>query len=251
MLRSAAGKVMWVGRATVFLVGLAVILALVLGVASMALGANGQSFLLGKGNVATKVSTLVNRGVGPALDLRVEPGQPPMKVNSSAKVANLNADQLDGKSEAGFYAAGSKVSDSSHADHADTADNAAKLGNVAAGDYALSNDPRLSNPTITFNVSSNSSISWLIGNPSDYNSGSNVNPTLVLQRGMTYQFNVTVNGHPFRIASSASGPAYNVGVTNNDVMMGTVTFKVPMDAPSQLHYYCLAHPNMNGVINIQ
>jgi hypothetical protein len=40
-------------------------------------------------------------------------------------------------------------------------------------------------------------------------------------------------------------------VTNNAVMMGTVTFKVPMDAPSQLYYYWLAHPNMNGVINIQ
>jgi hypothetical protein len=34
-------------------------------------------------------------------------------------------------------------------------------------------------------------------------------------------------------------------------MMGAVTFKVPMDAPSQLYYYCLAHPNMNGIINIQ
>ena len=67
---------------------------------------------------------------------------------------------------------------------------------------------------------------------------------------MTYRFHVNVNGHPFRIASSSSGPAFNVGVTNNDVMNGRLTFKVPMDAPSQLYYYCLAHPNMNGVINI-
>jgi hypothetical protein len=42
MVRSA------VGRATVFLVGLAVILAVVLGVATSALGANGNPFLLGK-----------------------------------------------------------------------------------------------------------------------------------------------------------------------------------------------------------
>lgn len=102
-----------------------------------------------------------------------------------------------------------------------------------------------------FQVSSNSSISWLIDNSSDYVSGSNSNPTLVLQRGMTYQFNITVNGHPFRIASSPSGPAFNVGVTNNDSMLGTVIFKVPMDAPSQLYYYCLAHPMMNGIIDIQ
>src|SRR3712207_8561335 len=59
---------MWVGRATVFMVGLAVTLALILGVASSALGADGKPFLLGKRNVATAVSTLVKKGVGPALD---------------------------------------------------------------------------------------------------------------------------------------------------------------------------------------
>lgn len=36
MVRDALGKVMWVGRATVFCVGIAVILALVLGTASVA-----------------------------------------------------------------------------------------------------------------------------------------------------------------------------------------------------------------------
>jgi hypothetical protein len=96
MIRSAASKVMWVGRATVFLVGLAVILALVFGAASMALGANGKPFLLGRSNVATAVSTLIKRGPGPALSLRVGANQPPMVVNSAGKVANLNADQLDG-----------------------------------------------------------------------------------------------------------------------------------------------------------
>jgi hypothetical protein len=91
MLRSAAGKVMWVGRATVFLVGLAVILALLFGVASTALGANGKPFLLGRTNVETAVSTLIKRGPGPALRFVVAPGQPPMAVNSSGQVANLNA----------------------------------------------------------------------------------------------------------------------------------------------------------------
>jgi hypothetical protein len=41
-MRSAASKAMWVGRATVSVVGLAVIMALVLGVASAAFGANGD-----------------------------------------------------------------------------------------------------------------------------------------------------------------------------------------------------------------
>jgi hypothetical protein len=111
MLRSAAGKVMWVGRATVFLVGLAVILALVVGLASAAFGANGQAWILGQSNVATAITALGgNSGVnGPmvrltnnnadandtALDLRVQSGEAPMMVNSGTRVTNLNSDKLD------------------------------------------------------------------------------------------------------------------------------------------------------------
>ncbi len=101
MLRSAASKVMWVGRATVFLVGLAVILALLFGVASMAFARDGQSFILGQRNVAQSLSTLVRQGAGPALSLQVDSGAP-LAVNSDAQVANLNADELDGVDAAGL-----------------------------------------------------------------------------------------------------------------------------------------------------
>jgi hypothetical protein len=118
MLRSAASKVMWVGRATVFLVGLAVILALVLGLASVALGTTGQNFILGKANNTAEtptglVSTLAdaaksalivtNKSGGSALDLRVGNATTPantvapMRVNSQKVVTRLNADKLDGK----------------------------------------------------------------------------------------------------------------------------------------------------------
>ena len=95
-MRTLVGKVMWVGRAAIFLVGLSVILALIFGVASTALGANGNPFLLGRKNVATSVSTLLKKGAGPALRLSVGSG-PPLAVNSSAKVTNLNADTIDGQ----------------------------------------------------------------------------------------------------------------------------------------------------------
>ena len=49
---------MWVGRAAVFVVGLAVILALVFGIASAALAGNGDAWRLGQGNVATKITSL-------------------------------------------------------------------------------------------------------------------------------------------------------------------------------------------------
>lgn len=120
MIRSAAGKVMWVGRATVFMVGLAVILALVFGVATSALGANGKPFLLGKRNVASAISTLIKQGPGPALNLQVGAGQPPLAVNSKTRVANLNA-ATAGRADT--------------AASADTAANADKLDGEVSGAY--------------------------------------------------------------------------------------------------------------------
>jgi len=48
MLRSAVSKVMWLGRATVFAVGLAVILALLFVAARMVLGAGGEPSIPGE-----------------------------------------------------------------------------------------------------------------------------------------------------------------------------------------------------------
>ena len=96
MVGSVVSKVMWVGRATVFLVGLAVIAALLFGVATTALGANGDFFKVGRSNSASAVSVLDKRGAGPALRLEVGNGKP-LAVDSAAKVDNLNADRIDGK----------------------------------------------------------------------------------------------------------------------------------------------------------
>jgi hypothetical protein len=118
MLRSAASKVMWAGRATVFLVGLAVIVGVVFGLASTAFGSNGDPLRLGQGNVATKLTALggklgvngamlklVNKNDGAddtALRLEVDPTEPPMSINSTTKVNGFNADQLDGKDASQF-----------------------------------------------------------------------------------------------------------------------------------------------------
>jgi hypothetical protein len=156
MMGKAAKKVMLVGRATTFMVGLAVILALTVGLASTALAGTGigARLDLGKTNTVNAVTKLVGSVAGPslqidnnstnatatALDLQVEPGKAPMKVNSEAKVANLNADKLDGKSEADFYAAGSKVADSAHADQADSAASAQSAQNAATLDGKSANE---------------------------------------------------------------------------------------------------------------
>ena len=100
------------GRATALILGVAVMLALTVGLASAAFGANGDPWILGRSNVATAITKLAGAtGVnGPmlqltnnnadandtALELQVQSGEAPMRVNSSTKVGNLNADKLDG-----------------------------------------------------------------------------------------------------------------------------------------------------------
>ena len=78
-------------------------------------------------------------------------------------------------------------------------------------------------------------------------------PTISLLRGFTYYFAVAATGHPFWIKTAqvtGTGSAYTSGVTNNGVDNGTVTFQVPLDAPSTLYYICQFHGSMTGTLNI-
>ncbi len=144
------GKVMWMARATTTVVGLAIMLALVFGVATTAIGATGGNFILGKANGATTVSKLTANIAGPALTLvnqsteaaatalniNVASGKAPLKVNAAAGTAtNLSADELDGKDSAQFLGKTEKAADATHADQADSATNADLLGGRAPSNY--------------------------------------------------------------------------------------------------------------------
>lgn len=114
--------------------GLALIMALMFGVASVGLAANGQPFLLGKakhtataemgligkvaGGPALRVS---NPSGGTALGLQVNSGQAPLAVNAEAgNATNLDADKLDGKDSAEFLGANQKAADSDTLDGQDS-----------------------------------------------------------------------------------------------------------------------------------
>ena len=78
-------------------------------------------------------------------------------------------------------------------------------------------------------------------------------PTLTLERGKTYEFDVSSPGHPFWIKTeqiNGTSESYNDGITNNGASSGLVTFTVPADAPSTLYYICQIHSGMTGIINI-
>ena len=86
------------------------VIALVIALGGAGYSATGGNFILGNSNSASTPTLLqgpiatrtlqVNNGSttagATALSLSVVAGHPPMKVNSSTKVANLNADKLDG-----------------------------------------------------------------------------------------------------------------------------------------------------------
>ena len=80
--------------------------------------------------------------------------------------------------------------------------------------------------------------------------------TLTLYEGATYTFNVNASSHPFYLSETINGTrnggsAYETGVTGGGAQVGTVTFVVPRNAPSTLYYYCSAHSNMGGQINVK
>lgn len=100
----------------------------------------------------------------------------------------------------------------------------------------------------TFSVNTVGMSAWSIN-------GQN-NPPLTLMRGQTYEFVMqgTSSVHPFNInTTNTTGSAhlYNDGVTNNGASGNqTLTFVVPANAPSSLHYNCGNHAGMNGPITI-
>jgi len=80
--------------------------------------------------------------------------------------------------------------------------------------------------------------------------------TLTLYEGATYTFNVTASSHPFYLSETINetrngGSVYDTGVTGDGTDNGTVTFVVPVDAPSTLYYYCHNHPDMGAQINVK
>jgi len=75
------------------------------------------------------------------------------------------------------------------------------------------------------------------------------NPTLNLQKGKTYRFDINASGHPFQIRVSSGGSNYTNGVVNAGTQNGAVYFTVPEDAPATLVYQCTVHSAMVGTIN--
>jgi hypothetical protein len=105
----------------------AVVLTLIVAAGTALAAAPGSPFRLGvinttiqvtrlAGTLSTAVLRVVNKGSGPALELRVAPGAAPLAVNSEVKVDHLNADLLDGQHASAFLGANDKAANSDKLD---------------------------------------------------------------------------------------------------------------------------------------
>jgi hypothetical protein len=94
-------------RPLTFIAGFAAAIVITGGGAA-AYAANGGSLLIGRSNYGSATTTLSNSG-GTALKLNSKSGTAPLAVNRTTKVTNLNADFLDGRSDASYALVGGQT----------------------------------------------------------------------------------------------------------------------------------------------
>ncbi len=80
------------------------------------------------------------------------------------------------------------------------------------------------------------------------------NPLIKLYKGQTYVFEINSPGNPFTISTVRSvNPVVlyqTPGLSDNAVSEGTITFKVPEDAPDILYYFSSTDLNSGGVFQV-
>lgn len=69
---------------------------LVIGIDYVTFAATGDSLMLGRGNSASTLTSIVRSTDGGVLSLKAQPGSPALNVNTKNRIANLNADTVDG-----------------------------------------------------------------------------------------------------------------------------------------------------------
>ena len=152
LTKTIISRIWWLGRGTATMMGVAVLIALTVGLTSTALAGTGVGarFHLGKINTADAVSTLVGNVSGPTLSVENDasnraatalmlrmgnPNLPPMRTNATATVPNLSADSLDGRDSDSFAdGTGGKAKDADKLDGKDSAQFLAANGKASDAD---------------------------------------------------------------------------------------------------------------------
>ena len=157
---------------------------------------------------------------------------------------NISVTYNDTSGKLNFVASGGSVPANSTFDTVDVS------GICTAGSFVT--DLTTGNGTdrsfaIRYTVGSNGASSYWFAGPGILNNMGN--PTLYLQRGMTYIFNNTTgSSHPFRI--QFQGTSTGVGTYVSGSQNGEQVFIIPHTAPGAYEYQCTIHGGMKGTFII-
>ena len=122
------------------------------------------------------------------------------------------------------------------------------------------NDNRLewsTTPESTFNIVKANADSGYAFRPDSAGQGfftdSSINPTIYLNRGQKYTFNLSAASEPMYIktaATTGTGNQYTKGVTGNGTQFGNLVFTPTMDADSALFYQSSVTAGYSGTIKV-
>ena len=113
--------------------------------------------------------------------------------------------------------------------------------------------PKIRNIKLAYSLTDPSILNYIVQRPFAGGASAATNPTIYLQRGQSYTFEVESAGNPFYIKTANVGGTsdlFSAGVTNNGVGDGNLTFQVPYDAPETLYYVSSNVPTLSGMIKI-
>jgi len=108
--------------------------------------------------------------------------------------------------------------------------------------------------TYTVKIQQQGDNSTYIFSPSIFPPGLTSNPRLTLYRGVKYTFVIDGPGKSFCIKTQIVGGdayTYNIGVSQQKISSGTLTFEVPFEAPNLLYYIDSNDINTVGMIDIK
>ena len=124
------------------------------------------------------------------------------------------------------------------------------LDNVILGGITTANNREI---FTQFDVINNSNLAYQFQSTGIGFTQNTDDPTLFVNRGQKYHFNVNSVGYPFYIKTeqtTGAGDLYDNGVEGNGAQVGIVTFYVPYNAPNEIFYQAGSTAGMGNTIYV-
>ena len=151
---------------------------------------------------------------------------------------------------------GSSIASSSYSSSQSTGTSSSSSSSSSSSTSSSSSSTNLTelpSGTFVFNVTSQTSLDYIVSVADSNSTQSGNDPILRVKEGDELSFNVNASGHPF-LLKTTQGTGTNDqidGVNNNGADEGTVTWSVPIGSAGTYYYQCSIHGDMVGQIIVE